>query len=52
MALPGVVHVATAEYHKLMGSPEALAVVTMHVLVRPPQMGKAAGGCKGSNIVL
>jgi hypothetical protein len=26
-----------------MGSPEALAVVTMHVLVRPPQLGKAAG---------
>lgn len=32
-----------ADYHKLMGSPEALAVVTMHVLVRPPQLGKAAG---------
>jgi hypothetical protein len=30
------------DYHKLMGSPEALAVVTMHVLVRPPQLGKAA----------
>jgi hypothetical protein len=26
-----------------MGSPEALAVVTMHVLVRPPQLGKSAG---------
>jgi hypothetical protein len=29
-----------------MGSPEALAVVTMHVLVRPPQLGKAAGELK------
>lgn len=36
-----------ADYHKLMGSPEALAVVTMHVLVRPPQMGKTAGGWVG-----
>lgn len=30
------------DYYKLMGSPEVLAVVTMHVLVRPPQAGKAA----------
>ncbi|KAF8061934.1 MUB3 [Scenedesmus sp. PABB004] len=30
------------DYRKLMGSSEALAVVTMHVLVRPPQAGKAA----------
>eukprot|EP00878_Enallax_costatus_P002943 GHUV01003139.1.p1 GENE.GHUV01003139.1~~GHUV01003139.1.p1 ORF type:complete len:127 (+),score=12.29 GHUV01003139.1:262-642(+) len=31
------------DYRKQMGSSEALAVVTMHVLVRPPQAGKAAG---------
>ncbi|KAF6262975.1 ubiquitin-2 like Rad60 SUMO-like-domain-containing protein [Scenedesmus sp. NREL 46B-D3] len=30
------------DYRKLMGSTEPLAVVTMHVLVRPPQAGKAA----------
>lgn len=30
------------DYHKLMGSPEELAVVTMHVLVRPPQAANAA----------
>jgi hypothetical protein len=50
MVLPVLVHVVT-EYHKLMGSPEALAVVTMHVLVRPPQMGKAAGGCRGRSML-
>lgn len=26
-----------------MGNPEVSAVVTMHVLVRPPQMAKSAG---------
>jgi hypothetical protein len=32
-----------ADLHKMMGNPEAQTVVTMHVLVRPPQLGKAAG---------
>lgn len=41
-----------ADYYKLMGSPEALAVVTMHVLVRPPQAGKAAGGTVLQSVVL
>ncbi|KAI8462906.1 MAG: ubiquitin-2 like Rad60 SUMO-like-domain-containing protein [Monoraphidium minutum] len=34
------------EYRKEMGEPEAGAVVTMHVLVRPAQAGKAAAGAK------
>jgi hypothetical protein len=31
------------DYRKQMGSSEALAVIIMHVLVRPAQAGKAAG---------
>lgn len=41
--MPSVCDSWCADYYKLMGSPEAAAVVTMHVLVRPPQTGKAAG---------
>jgi hypothetical protein len=33
---------ALKDLHKMMGNPEAQTVVTMHVLVRPPQLGKAA----------
>jgi hypothetical protein len=41
-----------ADYRKLMGSTEPLAIVTMHVLVRPPQAGKAAGGCSSCSRAL
>lgn len=44
--------VVLADYYKLMGSPEVLAVVTMHVLVRPPQAGKAAGETVLQSVVL